>query len=488
MAKTPFEEQIGLSLRLRWTLIVGGLMGSIVLSLTLVILDLEKNAWETNQSEQSMMLVNRLGDELKIPMLSDSQSEVELLVDSFLQGVSYAQSIELYWAGRGTRHYGNNSPLPNNAKHLHLTEKSIRIDPNSLWYMRSIYSGSIPTSTIAIQFSAEAWNQIAKQIKIRLFIAAVIIIFISSIVIYWVAGRMSHRIELLAKAAQHVANDDFSIRLAVQGKDEISVTTRLFNRMVSQLAHKEHIREEFSRYLNPKLISKLFAEEGGIPESHDQQVTVLFADMVSFTSYSQSAPAATVINALNEHFEVFHHIIDAFGGNVDKYIGDAVMAVFNHPFEDEDHTRHAVMAGLCMVEACKRLAIERPDGEHIQFRIGLDQGDVIVGNIGARKRLEYTVIGNTVNVASRMAGLGLGIIASKRVFTDLPYGFEMNDMGSQAIKGIDKPIHCVQIVAASRKLKNEITKAVDMAFEAKENASYEDKYDDDYNQSVLLKE
>jgi len=153
---------------------------------------------------------------------------------------------------------------------------------------------------------------------------------------------------------------------------------------------------------------------------------------------------------------------------VDKYIGDAVMAVFNHPHEDEAYIRHAAMAGLAMTRACQRLAeVEKGDKSDIQFRVGIHYGEAIVGNIGAVERLEYTVIGDAVNVASRMTGLGDGgeVILPQTAFKRIGDGFGFASIGRKTIKGIQKPMNCGRLVADSEKMRVNLEHAVTLAMD-----------------------
>jgi len=170
---------------------------------------------------------------------------------------------------------------------------------------------------------------------------------------------------------------------------------------------------------------------------------------------------------LNKHFEVFHRVIDYYGGHVDKYIGDAVMAVFNHPNEDPDHARHAAKAGLAMTIACSKLGVLRSNGEAISFRVGLNRGEAIVGNIGAAERQEYTVIGDTVNVASRMGGLGEGgeVVMSEATFAQLGDGFAFNSIGTREIKGVSQAIKCGTVRPESEESHRNIAHAVALAFD-----------------------
>ena len=457
-------------LRMRWTLLVGSVVAGIVFLLTLFIIDMERGAWQKSQDRQSIILTKRLASELSIPMVSASQKEVEHLIGSFLENISEVTTVTLKWNGIGDFDYGKNQRPPSFNSASLSNDNVVRIDDSRLWYATLISYGDIEAGILMVRFSEASWHGIDDDVKHRLLIVAAIAILLSTLLVYWVAGRMSRPIELIAEAEKHVANGNFSIRLPVKGNDEIGAAMKQFNSMVAQLEHKEMVRDAFGRYLNPELIAGLFDDVTAVPRSHNQDVTILFADMVDFTAYSQSARPEAVVDVLNEHFELFYHIIDTFGGHVDKYIGDALMAVFNHPFEDKDHILHAVMAGLAMEQACQELSINRPDGNPVRFRIGIDRGQAIVGNIGARKRLEYTVIGNTVNIASRMASLGIGVNASEEVFNELGFGFKMDEIRDEQIKGVEHPIHCGRIEADSKKVKTALFDAVTAAFEAKEKS------------------
>ncbi|MFQ5518803.1 MAG: adenylate/guanylate cyclase domain-containing protein, partial [Mariprofundus sp.] len=137
------------------------------------------------------------------------------------------------------------------------------------------------------------------------------------------------------------------------------------------------------------------------------------------------------------------------------------------PINDQDHARHAAKAGLAICMACKKLGVTRADGKPISFRIGLNCGDAIVGNIGAAKRLEYTVIGDAVNVASRMGGLGSGgeLVMSRQTFALLGEGFDFHAIGKRDIKGISQDIEVGQVMAHSQQVRQNIEHVVDLAFD-----------------------
>lgn len=470
-----FDEQVELPprfpIRWRWTMLVGFAVMLAVLVLSLVILDMERDAWLKNQETQAAILVDRLGDELKIPMLVGSTAEVELIIrgeKGFMKKVPDVLAVHLQYAGGSDAHYGSVSKEDDGILNRMIEEShAYRLPTERLWYVKKVeYAGTV-VGTVAVRFSEQAWEDLAGKLVGRMSIAAIIVVVMSSVLVYWIAGRMSLPLEMLADAAKHVATGDYTIRLPVTGNDEISDATSQFNVMVNELAHKEEIKDVFGRYLNPKLVADVF--EGGMAgaENRRHEVTVLFADMVGFTAFSETTETEEVVEVLNKHFEVFHRIIDYYGGHVDKYIGDAVMAVFNHPHEDVEHVRSAVMAGLAMVAACSKLGVLRDNGEPIEFRIGLNRGDAIVGNIGAAERLEYTVIGDTVNVASRMGGLGEGgeVVLSADTHSALGHEFDFEDMGQQLVKGVSQPIRCGRVSSRDAAVRRNIAHAVALAFD-----------------------
>lgn len=454
-------------LRWRWTMLVGFAVAAAVLVLALVILDMERDAWLESQESQAEILVSRLGDELKIPMLSGSAAEVDVIVRSFLQTVPAVLAVHVQYVDGKNQQFGGAVLDTAMLKQIRQTKHITRLADNDLWFAKRIVYGGTKIGSVAVRYSEKAWESLAERLVTRMFWAASLVIVLASMLVYWVAGQMSRPMELLAAAAARVAGGDYSVRLAVEGNDEVSDATSQFNSMVDELAHKEEIRDVFGKYLNPKLVSEVFSGGSAHVEDSSQEVTVLFADMVGFTSFSESAEPAEIVEVLNKHFEVFHRIIDYFDGHVDKYIGDAVMAVFNHPNEDAKHERHAVMAGLAMTVACHKLGILRQSGEAISFRVGLNRGNVIVGSIGAAERLEYTVIGDTVNVASRMGGLGEGgeVVLSRATYEHLGAGFGFESIGKKNVKGVTDEIECGRVRVIDEAIQRKISHAVALAFD-----------------------
>lgn len=456
--------------RWRWTMLVGFVVSLAILVLSIIIMDIERAAWLENLDRQAAMQVDRLGEALKIPVTDVnewSRLEIEGGVNGFLEKVPSALGVHIQPVQGKMLDYGDVGMDKLNLEYKEWGVEVRQLPGEELWYAKRLVLSNTTVGVIAVRYSEKAWNDLAGELALRLTLAAIIVVMLSGALIYWITGHLSEPLELLAAAAADVAHGDYSVRLPVRGNDELSDATSQFNLMVEELAHKEQIKDVFGRYLNPKLVSDVFDGGVGKTENRRQEVTVLFADMVGFTSFSEGTETEEIVDVLNKHFEIFHGIIDYFGGHVDKYIGDAVMAVFNHPKEDPDHVRHAVMAAIAMTKACRKLGVLRSSGEPVSFRVGLNRGETIVGNIGAAERLEYTVIGNTVNVASRMGGLGEGgeVVLPSSTFECLGDGFEFIEMGDMEVKGVSQPIHCGKVRAVDEGIRDKISHAIALVFD-----------------------
>jgi len=469
----PVPSALRIPLRWRWTGLVGFAVTIAITVLYLIVLDIERDAWLQNQAAQAELQVDRLSDELKLPLLSGSSSETAVAVQRFLHKVPTVLGVLISLPNGSIQSFGvidASEPLLQSlvTADVSANHAVVRLPVEALWYTKTAMFDQTSMGIVAVRFSELEWGNLANKLMQKILAAAIVVVVFSALLVYWLAGRMSEPIEMLADAAAKVSDGDYQVQLHVRGNDELSDALSQFNVMVSALAHKEELRHVFGRYLNPKLVSDVFESADVDMTSRRQEVSVLFADMVGFAPFSEAVDTTRVVAVLNQYFEVFHHIIRHYGGYVDKYIGDAVMAVFNHPLSHEHHAQQAATAGLAMAVACQKLAVQGPDGEPIRFRMGLNCGQVIVGNIGAVQRLEYTVIGDAVNVASRMTGLGKGdeLVMSRQTFDRLGDGFNFYSIGMCEIKGLRQAMEVGRVRVASHDARQAIDDVVSAAFDA----------------------
>ncbi len=201
------------------------------------------------------------------------------------------------------------------------------------------------------------------------------------------------------------------------------IVSNLVNSILKHQAEtkeKGRLKSAFSHYLSPELVDEIIKDPNMLKlGGHKRRATVLFADIREFTAISESTDPEKLVSALNLHFDAMTQIILEHGGFVDKFIGDCIMAVFGVPIETEDHPTKAVLAAIRMVKKTREISkIWRENiGYPLKIGIGINTGEMLVGNIGSTRRLNYTVMGDSVNVASRLEGLcklyGVNIIISE---------------------------------------------------------------------------
>ena len=210
-------------------------------------------------------------------------------------------------------------------------------------------------------------------------------------------------------------------------------------RKQAQEQEKQAIREMFQRYVNPAVVERLVeGREDLALGGKRQEVSILFADIRGFTTFSEHQPPEQLVEVLNQYFAMAVHAIMGQEGTLDKFMGDAVMAIFNAPLSQPDHIRRAVQAALTM----QRTIIEHsltaaPRHQPLTFGIGVHVGPAVVGNIGTAQQMNYTAIGDTVNVAKRLqenAGGGQ-ILLSQAVYNAIKDDAVVKDLGPMTIKG-----------------------------------------------------
>jgi len=265
-------------------------------------------------------------------------------------------------------------------------------------------------------------NVIRMQAIFTLGIAVVLI----SIFLVIMSGRLTSPLSRIVKAMDGIIKSaDLSARVEVEYQDETGTLASTFNRMIAELdsaygqikryafeavlagKKEERIRQIFQKYVPKDVIERFFASPEKMLVGDNRNLSVLFSDIRSFTTISEGMAPDDLVNSLNRYFSGQVDIIYNRKGVVDKYIGDAIMAFWGAPGRNDDDALQSVLAGLDMIDAVgvfneKQRTLGKPE---FHIGVGLNFGEVTVGNIGSERKMDYTVIGDSVNLASRMEGL-----------------------------------------------------------------------------------
>ncbi|WP_017655645.1 adenylate/guanylate cyclase domain-containing protein [Fortiea contorta] len=249
-----------------------------------------------------------------------------------------------------------------------------------------------------------------------------------------------------------------SYHWAKEGEEELSFFSALANLvassvqrwlLVDRLKTEEMIRHKLERYHSPGVVQQLISV-GGLPDGRllptESEISILFADLVGFTAISERLTPTEIAQLLNNFFEEMLQEVFAYGGTLDKYIGDCIMAFFGAPEPQSDHANRATSAAKGMLTRLEKLNVNGFWHEPLQLRIAINSGKAVVGDVGSSQRVEYTALGTTINLAARMEGVcppGECII-SEATFKMLSDPSDFQEMGDYRFKGINRLVKVYQ--------------------------------------------
>ena len=244
----------------------------------------------------------------------------------------------------------------------------------------------------------------------------------------------------LLKATERVTKGDLSTRVPVVSGDEMGRLAASFNEMVRGLAEREALREAFGSYVDPDVAERVL-EEGELIEGEQVEATMLFVDICDFTAFAENASAREAVAQLNEFFGVVVPLVLDARGHANKFIGDGVLAVFGAPERHSDHADCALDAAVRIADA-----IEQRYGNDLRIAVGINSGPVMVGTVGGGGRLEFTVIGDPVNVAARVeevtrdTGDTVLVTESTRALLSDERRARLEERGTMPLKGKSEPV------------------------------------------------
>jgi class 3 adenylate cyclase len=294
-------------------------------------------------------------------------------------------------------------------------------------------------------------SQLSREIFIFTLVWCIMFVIIALRLNFLVGKSIVDPIKEMLGIIHKLRDGDFKQRIGVLSNDEIGTLGDAGNEMIAGLAERERIRETFGKYVTPEIRDQIL--EGRIPlDGERAEATLLFSDLRGFTSFVQENDPKEVIRSMRAYFTAMRKAIRSQGGLVLQYVGDEIESVFGVPVKCDDHEERAVLAALEMRERLELLNDERKRTGKTPFRhgIGIHTGSVLAGNMGSEDRLSYALIGDTVNVASRIEGLTklfeCDILVSRETVLGLQNSFQMEEKPTQMVKGYSKPVVVYQIL------------------------------------------
>jgi adenylate cyclase len=266
---------------------------------------------------------------------------------------------------------------------------------------------------------------------------------------FFLGVRFSRPIKQLVEATEAIGRGDYHHRVVLERKDELGNLAAAFNHMGDELLRHHLARESFGKYVGEEVLEMIVADSDTMwLNGHENEATILFADIRGFTAFAENRNPKTVVAMLNTYFELATQAILNYGGYVDKFIGDCVLGVFGVPVFRKDHVERAVRAALDMMYQLQQNA-NHDNPLLSSVGIGIHTGRIVSGNIGSQSKMEYTVIGDTVNLASRLSGLAASgeVLASEAVCQALDGMVVATSAGIRSIKGKTAPVNTYRITS-----------------------------------------
>ena len=222
--------------------------------------------------------------------------------------------------------------------------------------------------------------------------------------------------------------------------------------ILEDMTGEKRVKTTMARYMSKEVADQLLEGGDDALEGKDQKVSILFSDVRNFTSVSEALGARGTVSMLNEYFEEMVEVIFDHGGILDKYIGDAIMALFGAPFAGEADADNAVSVASDMLVTLTELNVRRRAAgkDEIAIGIGVATGDVVAGNIGSPKRMDYTVIGDSVNLAARLESAtkfyGTPVLVSEHTVKEMRSQARLREIDLMRVKGQDRPVAAFEVL------------------------------------------
>ncbi|MCK9410244.1 MAG: adenylate/guanylate cyclase domain-containing protein [Bacteriovoracaceae bacterium] len=305
--------------------------------------------------------------------------------------------------------------------------------------------------TLTIVFTIEGMYHVVYSLQtILISISVAVFLFLSIGIVLLARYVIVKPIHRFFPTLEHIEKGDYSLPVPIYNDDEIGQLGMHVNKMAAGLKEREFVKDTFSRYV-PKEVVDQILERKLRPklEGELREVTVFFSDIRGFTRMTERLGAEQIVHILNRYFTAMTDIAITYGGMIDKFSGDEIMILFGAPFPSDEDPLRAVRMGIAMQEGLLKLNREfAGEGlENISIGIGIATGKVVLGNVGSEKRLNYSVIGDTVNLAARLVSKASAneLLIDGVTYQFIHHNFSCKALGAIQVKGKEFPVEVYSV-------------------------------------------
>jgi adenylate cyclase len=458
--EVPFTTRIRLPLKLKLSLLITALLVVTVTLLSAVLLYRAERSLTAQMTKRGLAIAQHLANAAKNPLLNNDRLTLNLLIRDAMKDEDVAYVIIADHAGQILAHpdvalIGRPLQRPDGLA-LPGDEPLIQTysDPRQgliLDFAVPLAFRKVPVGAVYLGFSQKSIAQALAQARNQTLAISAVLVLIGIAGALGLAGLLARPILRLVEGTRAIAAGDYGVTLAVPSRDEIGVLTEAFNVMARNLREKEMIKRAFSSYVAREVVDELLKDpEHLVLTGERREVSVLFCDVRGFTALAERLSPEEVVMLLNDFYKLVIEATFRHAGTLDKFLGDAVMSIFGAPIPHPDHSLRAIRAAVAMREGVERLSARRLRGhkDPITIGIGVSTGEAVAGTVGTQDRMEYTVIGDSVNLAQRLESeaKAMQILMSGRTYRDVKEHVEARPLGVVKVKGKQEDVEVYEVL------------------------------------------
>ena len=342
--------------------------------------------------------------------------------------------------------------------------RSVQISALSRLLAVALMIGTIPPILIGhvtlhqiteIQKGHHSIDQFLAQMPIAILYLVIVSVFLAVCLSIFLARSVSEPLRQTGSAMNRIGKGDLDASIKVVSNDEIGTVGEGFNHMVEGLRERDYIRETFGSYISEAVVTEILESPKGVKLGGElREITILVSDLRGFTRMTDSLEPQKVIQILNRYFEKMTDVVVCHEGTIDEFTGDGILVFFGAPKPRADHRLRAVGCALDMQAALQELNRENKKNGWPELRmgIGINSGQLVVGNIGSEKRKKYGAVGTPINVAFRVEALAAAgeVLLTPSVYEQPVECLDLGSIRQAKIKGFDEPITLRPVISMSQ--------------------------------------
>ena len=323
-----------------------------------------------------------------------------------------------------------------------LHETTVNGEPMLEFSHPIVYQGTL-VGSVYLNLTRTFIDRDIKKATWFIAIVAGILVIVGGVISFVLSTVLLRPVQALVEGTKEIADGNFNHHVEILANDEMGDLAKSFNEMAHELRLKQIIEESFGRYVSPAIVNLIINNPDQVwMMGRRQEVSLFFADIRGFTSLTEKKPPEEIVSLLNEYFSMATEVIVGHNGYINKFVGDGFLALFGAPVADASHTANALRAMLELRQGVKRFNQNARSRYNVTLGVGMGAsvGTVIAGNIGSQTRMEYTVMGDNVNVASRLTQMAAAdeILISAEVHERVYRTFKTEKVGPVQVKGREK--------------------------------------------------